>query len=65
MMADQIPPNVAEMILEMLRRINENDEFFEIVASMMKKLYDALLEVGFTKKQAVRIVAGFAAKGNN
>jgi len=31
---------------------------------MMKKLYDALIKVGFTKKQAIRIVAGFAAKGN-
>jgi hypothetical protein len=46
-----------------LTRINECDEFFETLASMTKKLYDALLEAGFTKTQAVQIVAGFAARG--
>lgn len=62
-MAQQIPANLLEMILDMLEQIEDNDEFFETVASIMKKLYDALLKVGFTEKQAVRIVSGFAAKG--
>ena len=64
MMTNQIPPNVVEMILHMLKQLNESDEFFDVVASMMKKLYDALLREGFTEDQAVQIVAGFAAKGN-
>jgi hypothetical protein len=63
MMGNQIPPNIAEMIIGMLKGLNESDEFFETLASMMKKLYDALIKVGFTKKQAIRIVAGFAAQG--
>jgi O-methyltransferase involved in polyketide biosynthesis len=62
-MTDQ--PDMIKMILAMLKQLNENDEFFEVVASMMKKLYDALLEAGFTKQQATQIVAGFAAKSNN
>ena len=64
-MSQQLPPNLVEMILEMLQGINESEEFFETVASIMKKLYDALLRAGFTEEQATRIVAGFAAKGNN
>jgi hypothetical protein len=64
MMTNQIPPNVVEMILDMLKKLNESDEFFDVVASMMKKLYDALLREGFTEDQAAQIVAGFAAKGN-
>ena len=64
MMTNQIPPNVVEMILHMLKQLNESDEFFDVVASMMKKLYDALLREGFTEDQAVQIVAGFAAKSN-
>ena len=64
MMTDQIPHNVVGMILAILEGINESDEFFETVASVMKKLYDALLKVGFTEEQAIQITAGFAAKGN-
>jgi hypothetical protein len=64
-MAQQIPPNVMEMMLDMLEQIEDSEEFFETIASIMKKLYDALLKAGFTEKQAVRIVAGFAAKGNS
>lgn len=52
-----------EMILGMLKEMNGNDEFFEIIASMMRKFYDALLKEGFTEKQAIRIVAGIAARG--
>jgi len=64
-MSQQLPPNLVEMILEVLEKINESEEFFETVSSIMKKLYDALLRAGFTEKQATRIVAGFAAKGNS
>ena len=35
-MAGQIPPNVGEMILEMLRQINESDEFFELVSAIQE-----------------------------
>jgi len=64
-MSQQLPPNLVEMILEVLEKINESEEFFETVSSIMKKLYDALLRAGFTEKQATRIVSGFAAKGNS
>ena len=64
-MSQQLPPNIMKMMMEVLTKINESDEFFETVASIMKKLYDALLKAGFTEKQAVRIVSGFAAKGNS
>jgi hypothetical protein len=49
------------MILEMLRQIHETDEFFHLMAGMMRKLHLALMNVGFTEDQAVQIVAGFAA----
>jgi len=54
---------MVDNILKMLKRFNETDEFFETVASMMKKLYDALVKAGFSEDQAAQIVAGFAAKG--
>ena len=62
-MNGQMPTNMAELILSFLKSVNESDEFFEVMASMAKKLYDALLDVGFTDTQATQIVAGFAARG--
>ena len=63
-MENPIPPNLGEIMLGFLRAINETDEFFDEVATMMRKLYDALIRAGFTEDQAVRIVAGFASKGD-
>ena len=63
-MGNQIPPNMVDMILQMLRGLTESDEFFETVAIMMRKLFIALMEVGFTEDQAIKIVSGFAASKN-
>ena len=51
------------MIFKVLQGLNETDEFFILLASMARKLYDALLDAGFTEDQATQIVAGFAARG--
>lgn len=60
-MGFQIPPELGDMILGMLRQINDSEEFFLLMASMSRKLFNALIEVGFTEDQAIKIVAGFAA----
>jgi hypothetical protein len=46
-----------EELLKMLREMEECDEFFDIMARMMKKSYDALIRAGFSKEQANHIVA--------
>lgn len=61
-MCKQGKPNPVENILNMLRGINESPEFFDMVASMMKKLHEALIKAGFTEDQATQIVTGFVAK---
>ena len=62
-MADHPGPEMVDKMMAILKRINETDEFFQTVASMMKKLHGALVKAGFTEEQATQIVAGFAAKG--
>ena len=54
---------IVTMLLRVLQGINESDEFFDLMASMARKLYDSLMDVGFTEDQAIQIVAGFAARG--
>ncbi len=54
---------IVTMLLRVLQGINESDEFFDLIASMAKKQYNALLDVGFTEEQAVQIIAGLAARG--
>jgi hypothetical protein len=49
---------MVERLLEMMREVMENDEFFELQANMIKKFYDALVTAGFTEEQALKIVAG-------
>ena len=61
-MCDHAEGNPVEKILTMLKGINASDEFFEMVAGMMKKLHDALIKAGFSEDQATQIVSGFAAK---
>ena len=50
-----------EQLVEMLRAVEENDELFDIMARMMKKSYDALINAGFSEEQATKIVAGQGA----
>jgi hypothetical protein len=46
-----------EQMVELMKELEKNDELFKITARMMRKLYDSLIEVGFTEAQAVQIVA--------
>lgn len=46
-----------EELLEMLREMEKCDEFFDIMARMMKKSYEALIKAGFSEEQANHIVA--------
>lgn len=45
-----------EQLLAMMRDVEQNDEFFDLVARMMKRLYDALIRAGFNAEQATSIV---------
>ena len=45
-------------LLEMLKELEENDEFFDTIARILKKSYNSLIKAGFTQEQATTIVAG-------
>jgi len=47
-----------EMLLEFLREIEKRDEFFDLMARVHKKSFDAMVKAGFTEDQAIRIIAG-------
>jgi hypothetical protein len=53
---------VLDVAISYLGRLNRREDFFGVIAYHMKKHYDALLKVGFTKEQSTRIVVGLAAK---
>ena len=44
---------------EIARTILADNEIFAIEAQILRKTFDALLKVGFTKKQATTIVAQY------
>lgn len=46
-----------DAIKEMLREVVADDEFFNLVAQANMRAYAALVNVGFTKSQAIQIVA--------
>ena len=48
-----------------LKGLGEIDEYFETIANLVRKMFDALITVGFTEDQAIRIAAGFASKSDN
>lgn len=50
-----------ERLIELLKEVEENDEFFDLMAHLIKKMYDALIKAGFTEEQAIKIVAGQGA----
>ncbi|MFA6090090.1 MAG: hypothetical protein WC755_09615 [Candidatus Woesearchaeota archaeon] len=41
-----------------MRTIEQNDELYTLAASMVRKSYEALIKAGFTKDQAIKIMAG-------
>ena len=45
-------------VLEMLNKLNQQDELFTAIANCYKKSFDSLVAVGFTEEQAIRIIAG-------
>lgn len=55
-------PDGLDVAVSHLDRLNQRQDFFDVVARTMKNYYDALIGAGFTEDQATRIVAGFAAK---
>ena len=58
---DMPTDKAAEVLLEMLKKVNNNDEIFELRAMSKKKMFDALVKVGFTDAQALTIAAGMGA----
>lgn len=42
---------------DVFQALLDDDDFSQLNAKLMKKNYDALLEVGFTPDQAIQIVA--------
>jgi hypothetical protein len=55
-------PDGLDVAIAHLGKLNLRGDFFDTVAHTMKNYFDALIRVGFTEDQAIRIVAGFAAK---
>ena len=47
-----------EWLLETMREMDASSEFFLLSASLIMKLYQALLDAGFDKEQAMKIVVG-------
>jgi hypothetical protein len=50
--------NVINEMVEAQKAVLEKDEIFELGAKTCRKCYDALLNIGFTEDQAIRIIAG-------
>jgi hypothetical protein len=48
-------------VIDVLRAAEKNDDLFTLSASLIKKSFDALIEVGFSEEQATRIVASQGA----
>lgn len=46
-----------EELVELMKSIEANEEFFEVLARLMRKMYDALVKAGFSPEEAVKIVA--------
>ena len=38
-------------LLEMLKELVDNDELYDVMARIMKKMYDSLIKAGFTEVQ--------------
>ena len=54
-----IPTDKAvDALLEVLRKLGDSAEVFELRARSKKKMFDALVNAGFTEDQAIKIVAG-------
>lgn len=51
-----------EGMKRILRALARDNELFSLMSTIIKKYYDALIEVGFTKEQAATIVAQFNIK---
>lgn len=49
-------------IIELLKGIEQNDDLIETIASLSKKMYDALIAKGFTPEQAMSIMTAIAKK---
>lgn len=54
---DRMIEEMLDQMIEMLKAMLERDEIFKVGAQMVKKSYDAMIEVGFTEEQALKIVS--------
>jgi SOS response regulatory protein OraA/RecX len=51
-----------KILAEMLKSVEQNDEFIGTIASLSKKVHDALIAKGFTSEQAISIMTAIARK---
>ncbi|MCD6321501.1 MAG: hypothetical protein J7L77_00600 [Clostridiales bacterium] len=63
-MQENKEPNYLDAAVYGLNELNKRKDFFDTIAETMKNYYDALISVGFTEGQSIKIVAGFAAKSD-
>lgn len=47
------------MMNELIEAIKEDEKFLPGIASLLWKFYNELMEVGFTKEEAVKIVSNY------
>lgn len=49
--------SVCKELMSMLKEVCDHEEFFNVMANIKKKTYDAYIKVGFTEEQATMFVA--------
>lgn len=45
--------------IDLTKRLVANDEYFKAVATGYRKMYDALMEEGFTEEQTLRLLENY------
>jgi len=63
-MADKALIDWIDGTIAVLNTLCSRDDFYDAVAASTKRQFDALVKVGFTEDQAIRIVAGMSSKSD-
>ena len=50
-----------ENVKDAIREVLKQDELFDLGAQVLKKNFDSLVKAGFSKKEAIAIIAGQGA----